>query len=187
MPRIRSQREIGTVSPILPETIGNAHRFITRLLLLFVWHHRCYSVVKSPELTGLREMRQTHWMKARQVDRMAHQTNTRILTLALLFAFCQVIGTMCAVPDLSLAEDAARLAQDMSGMVCPMDGTIMCPPSATSSPERQIKPPAAVDVDQMPPPTVAVTATSLASTLWSWSSVHPIAPISIASSSVLRI
>lgn len=109
------------------------------------------------------------------------------LTLAVLFAFCQVIGAMCTLPDLSLAADMAMISE--SGMVCPMDGTIMCPPSITSSPERQIKNSMVMDVDHatilLSPD--AVLTVPMNTTLWSWSSASSIVPISIGSSSVLRI
>ena len=48
-----------------------------------------------------------------------------------------MIGTMCALTDLSRARGAALLMEE--GMACLMDGTTLCPPSLTSSPERQIK------------------------------------------------
>ena len=44
---------------------------------------------------------------------------------------------MCALLDLSVARGAALLME--KGMACLMDGTTLCPPSLTSSPERQIK------------------------------------------------
>ena len=113
----------------------------------------------------------------------------RLMALVLFFVFCQVIGTMCVVPDVSVANDVAKLAEDMSHMICPMGGTIMCPPSATSSPERQLRHAAASDLDQTPLPSNAVTILGMAHipTPWSWESVSSIVPISIASSSVLRI
>lgn len=118
---------------------------------------------------------------------MTVHANIRFMVLA--FAFCQVIGVMCAVSDLSLAEDAPQLAGEMSDAACPMDGTIMCPPSATSSPERQIKNITIVDVDATP--IVANGATTPISVsarpIGSVGSAHSIVPISIAASSVLRI
>jgi hypothetical protein len=98
-----------------------------------------------------------------------------------------VIGTMCALPDLSVAAGEALLVEE--GMVCPMDGTTMCPPSLTSSPERQIKNNMVSDVDHA----LILLSFSTARTRplvpapWSWSSVLSIVPISISSSSVLRI
>ncbi len=65
----------------------------------------------------------------------------------------------------------------------------MCPPSLTSSPERQIKHGMVSDVD----PALIVLSVStarirpLVPVPWSWSSVLSIVPISISSSSVLRI
>ncbi|NGZ61363.1 MAG: hypothetical protein CV081_12805, partial [Nitrospira sp. LK265] len=60
----------------------------------------------------------------------------QFIALVISFTFCQVIGTMCVLPDLSEAEETAILAEET--MTCPMDGTIMCPTSFTASPERQI-------------------------------------------------
>lgn len=113
----------------------------------------------------------------------------RLISLVLFFALCQVIGTMCAVPDLSLAKDGAQLVEDMHHVACPMDGTIMCPLSAVSSPERQLRHVAAIELDQAPllPSTVTVLTAAPFPTPWSWESVFSIVPISIASSSVLRI
>ena len=113
----------------------------------------------------------------------------RFFSLVLLFAFCQIVGTMCTVPDLSLADDTVQLSEETSDMVCPMDGTIMCPPSAVSSPERQLKHAATIDLNQTPvllSPVAASTASPILESL-SWSSASEIVPISIASSSVLRI
>lgn len=107
--------------------------------------------------------------------------------LILSFAFCQVLGTMCAIPDLSPAAASAQLVEEMSGMTCPVDGAIMCPPSATSSPERQLKQAAAIDPDLSPTPPVATLSAASISIPWAWSSVLSIAPVSIASSPVLRI
>lgn len=120
---------------------------------------------------------------------MLSEAKVRTISVVLFFALCQVIGTMCAVPDLSLADDVAQLAEDMTHMTCPMDGTIMCPPSAMSSPERDVKPGVAVDLDQTPELPAGVVSFSVpqASSPWSWSSASSIVPISIASSSVLRI
>jgi hypothetical protein len=113
----------------------------------------------------------------------------RFFSLVLFFALCQIIGTMCALPDLSLADDAARLAEEMRHMACLMDGTSMCPLSAVSSPERQLRHAAAIELDQTPLLLSAVTVLTPAPfpTPWSWESVCSIVPISIASSSVLRI
>lgn len=67
------------------------------------------------------------------------------LTLVVLFVFCQVMGAMCTLPNLSLAADRAMISD--GDTVCPMDGTLMCPPSITSSPERQGKGGVALDLD----------------------------------------
>ena len=111
----------------------------------------------------------------------------RHVALILVFAFCQVIGTMCALPDLAVAAGAGLLVEE--GMDCPMDGTTMCPPSLTSSPERQIKHGMVSDVDHAPillNPAGMLTV-ALTPTLWFWSRAGSIVPISIGSSSVLRI
>ncbi len=75
------------------------------------------------------------------------------------------------------------------GMACPMDGTILCPPSATSSPERQVKKSLTGEVDHAPIllGSTSVLTVPLVPTLRSWSSACSIVPISIDSSSVLRI
>ena len=123
------------------------------------------------------------------VGRMIARAEMRSVALVLFFVFCQVIVTMCALPDLSLAEDSAQGVEGMAGMTCPMDGTIMCPPSATSSPERQVKNGASIDFDRaliVLSPSLVPTAPSVPM-LWSWSSAYSIVPLSIESSSVLRI
>ena len=113
----------------------------------------------------------------------------RFFSLVLLFALCQIVGTMCTVPDLSLADDTARLVEEMRHMACPMDGTIMCPLSAVSSPERQSKHPVTNDLNPLAILLSSVTTSTVSSTLEfsPWSSASEFVPISIASSSVLRI
>lgn len=118
---------------------------------------------------------------------MFGQANIRFMVL--VFAFCQVMGAMCTAPDLSLATDVEKLAEDLSHMTCLMDGTFMCPPSAVSSPERQLKHAATIDLNQTPVllgSVAPVTAVSISGP-WSWDSASSVVPISIASSSVLRI
>lgn len=109
------------------------------------------------------------------------------IVLVIVFAFCQVIGTMCAIPDVSMAVDLPVLMEE--GMSCPMDGTIMCPPSITSSSERQVKHVALVLVDDTPfsLAPLAMFAVFSSLMLWAWSSAYSLVPISISSSSVLRI
>jgi hypothetical protein len=81
---------------------------------------------------------------------MIRRVNTQYFFLVLFFfTLCQVMGTVCPLPDLSLAEGASLLVEE--GMACPMDGTTMCPPSLTSSPERQIKNSRVMDVDHGTP------------------------------------
>ena len=107
--------------------------------------------------------------------------------LVFLFTLCQVSGAVCPLPDLSVAEGAALLVEE--GMACPMDGTTMCPPSLTSSPERQIKQYLVSDVDHAT--TLLSSAAALTfqctPTLLSVSSACSMVPISISSSSILRI
>lgn len=113
----------------------------------------------------------------------------RSISVVLLFALCQIVGTMCTVPDLSLADDAARLTEEMNHMACPMDGISMCPLSAVSSPERQSKPQATTDLHQIAVLLSPVEASTVSPTFecLSWNSASEFVPISIASSSVLRI
>jgi hypothetical protein len=118
---------------------------------------------------------------------MIQRVNMPYVLLVFFFTLCQVIGIMCALPDLSLATDTELLVED--AMACPMEGGTMCPPSLTSSPERQIKHSMVSDVDHAPillgSSPALISPSVLAS--WSWSSVLSIVPISISSSSVLRI
>lgn len=111
----------------------------------------------------------------------------QFIALVISFTFCQVIGTMCVLPDLSEAEETAILAEET--MTCPMDGTIMCPTSFTASPERQIQNNTVVNLDPVLPLVSRDEAPAAVSVemIWSWSSTYSIVPISIASSSVLRI
>jgi len=94
---------------------------------------------------------------------------------------------MCAVPDLLQAQQATFLEDRMA---CPMDEAIMCPPSLTSSPERQIKHVLFTNLDHLPvlhSPVTSPITEILAPTSWARSSALSIVPISIGSSSVLRI
>lgn len=115
------------------------------------------------------------------------QVNIRFMVL--VFAFCQIVGVMCAVPDLLLADDVPQLLGEMSHAVCPMDGTIMCPPSLIASPERQIKNSMVVVVDPVLSlvSRAEVPAGVSLEMIGSVSSAYSIVPISIASSSVFRI
>ena len=123
------------------------------------------------------------------VGPMLRRVHTQYVALMIFFTFCPVIGSMCALPDLSVAEEIAWLAEETAGMTCPMDGTIMCPQSATSSPERQVKNGAAIAIDhgQIMFSPAAVLPASSVQTLWSRSSPYSIFPLPIESSSVLRI
>jgi hypothetical protein len=118
---------------------------------------------------------------------MIRRVNTQYFALVFFFALCHVSGTMCALPDLSVAADTALLVKE--GMVCPMEGTTMCPTSLTSSPERQRKHNLVSDVHHatiLLSPATMLTVPS-AWMEWSWSSALSIVPTSIGSSSVLRI
>ena len=94
---------------------------------------------------------------------------------------------MCVIPDVSMASDTPVLMEE--GMSCPMDATIMCPPSITSSLERQLKQISLSLVHDIFIALVPVTIFGVFSslTLWAWSSAYSLVPISISSSSVLRI
>ncbi len=96
---------------------------------------------------------------------------------------------MCVLPNLVAAGETAQLAEDIAPMTCPMDGTMMCPPSAVSSWERHATHGLTLNIDHAPIPVglAAVLTGSSVPTLWSWSSEVSTVPISIASSSVLRI
>lgn len=121
------------------------------------------------------------------VDPIIPRIQIRRVALILVFALCQVIGTMCALPDLSVAAGAVLLVEE--GMACPMDGTTMCPPSLTSSPERQIKHGMVSDVDHAPTSLGSAAVLTVRGTpkLSPWSSACTMVPISISSSLVLRI
>lgn len=121
------------------------------------------------------------------INVMISQVHVRYMALVLLFTFCQVSGSMCAMPDLVEAHEAAFVEDRMA---CPMDGAIMCPPSLTSSPERQIKLTTVTNADEamILPCLVPPGLTNRASPVpWSGSRVLSIVPISISASSVLRI
>lgn len=120
---------------------------------------------------------------------MLRRIRKQCVVLVVFFAFCQVISTMCALHDLSVAEEIAWLAEETAGMTCPMGGTVVCPPSATSLPESQLKNGAVIRFDEGPfvlSPDAALPASSVEA-LCSGSSAYSIVPISIGSSSVLRI
>jgi hypothetical protein len=119
---------------------------------------------------------------------MIRRVPTKYVALLFLFTFCQVIGSMCTSSDLSMAEEATAMVEEH--MTCPMDGTIVCPPSLISSPERQFKQ-SIILMDVAHAPIVlspdAVLTVFSASTQRSRSSVCSIVPLSIDSSPVLRI
>ncbi|MEO6306363.1 MAG: hypothetical protein ABIP43_00560 [Nitrospiraceae bacterium] len=118
---------------------------------------------------------------------MIRRVNTPYVALVFFFILCQVIGAMCVLPDLSVAGDAALLVEEEK--TCPMDGATMCPPSLASSPERQTKNNMVLDIDHA---TIVLGSAAMltvpsAPTRGSWSSAYSIVPISIETSSVLRI
>ena len=118
---------------------------------------------------------------------MIRRVKMQSFALVLFFALCQVIGTTCALPDLSVAADATMLVEE--DMACPMDEATMCPPALTSSPKHQIKHSLVSGVAHASVLLSVSTALTNPSVPvpWSWSSVLSIVPISISSSSVLRI
>ncbi|MGQ0666368.1 MAG: hypothetical protein ACT4O4_04975 [Nitrospiraceae bacterium] len=113
--------------------------------------------------------------------------HTQSVALAVFFTFCQVIGTMCTLPDLWEAEATTSLVSE--SMACPMDRTIMCPTSVTSSKERQVKNGAVVAVDHGPNVfgLDEVQRVSSVPAQWSRSRAGSIASIPIGFFSVLRI
>lgn len=115
--------------------------------------------------------------------------HTKLIAFGLVFAFCQVTGVMCAVPDLSLAQSAPQLTGEISHASCPMDGTLVCPPSLTPSPERQIQSSTVAHVyaAQIFANGATTPVGPPAQPIGSVSSAYSIVPISIAFSSVLRI
>ena len=121
------------------------------------------------------------------VGLMILRVRMRSFALVFFFTLCQVMGTVCALPDLTVAEGMTSLVEN--GMVCPMHGTNICPLPLTSSPERQIKDSIVKDVGDattLLSPAVALTVPS-GRMLWCWSSDYSLVPLSISSSSVLRI
>ena len=186
MPQLQKGSEVRSVLRTLPQCIGSTHGFQRKCLRCLPGITDAFDIEQRPDLTYLRVLIQTLSTKLVFSD-MRTQSKIRFIALVLFFAFCQVIGTMCALPDLSLAEDTASLIE--AGMVCPMDGTNMCPPSLTSSPERQVRSSMVSDIDQASM-LLSIATTLMAhsvSTPWSGSNACSIVPISIASSSVLRI
>jgi len=136
---------------------------------------------------GMTKQRKLNRSARAMVDPMIPRIQIRRVALILVFALCQVIGTMCALPDLSVAAGAVLLVEE--GMACPMDGTTMCPLSLTSSPERQIKHGMVSDVDHVPTSlgSAAVLTVRCTPKLSPWSSACTMVPISISSYLVLRI
>lgn len=111
----------------------------------------------------------------------------RPAVIVFVFVLCQVVGFMCAVPHVALADEDMGVLEEPMG--CPMAGAIICPPSALSSPEREVRQGSAAIGDQAtvllgPPIDLAIPWGAM---LCSRSSAWSIVPISIGSSSVLRI
>ena len=118
---------------------------------------------------------------------MILREETRYIALVVVFTFCQVIGAMCPLPDLSVAEGPTLFVEEE--MACPMDGATMCPPSATSSPERQVKNGVAADAGHTSavPSVMRILKNLSAKPQGSLNSDFFLVPLSISSSSVLRI
>ncbi len=117
----------------------------------------------------------------------ATQLRFSSLAIALLFIFCQVIGGMCALPDVSLADDQTMISEQ--GMICPMDSGLMCPASLTSSPDRQVKVGAVLNTDHLTTDRSSNSAVYILSAAWSGvqtSSLQSASPSS-PSIQVLRI
>lgn len=73
------------------------------------------------------------------MNRSKFPSEDAVLQPSSAFRTMQIIRIMYAVPDIPLADNLAQLAEEMTDVACPIDGTIMCPPSRTAFPERQIK------------------------------------------------
>lgn len=120
---------------------------------------------------------------------LSRATHLRFSSLAmvLFFIFCQVIGSMCALPDVALAQDQTMISEQ--GMVCPMDSGFMCPASLTSSPDRQVKIGAALDAGHVPVASVHDFAVCMLFAAWSGAqaSSPPFTFSSSPSIQVLRI
>lgn len=90
------------------------------------------------------------------------------------------------IPDVAMASDVVMLVDE--SMTCPMEAATICPPSLTSSPERQLRNDTTIDLSLAPivlrPVVLRVPSVSMLS---SWDNVFSIVPLSIAASSVLRI
>lgn len=67
--------------------------------------------------------------------------------LVVFFAFCQVAGVMCAMPDILLSSDLLVLSE--AGVGCPMDDGLMCPPLLASSPDRHAKGGSGLDINTL--------------------------------------
>lgn len=109
------------------------------------------------------------------------------LAMVLFFIFCQVIGAMCALPDVALAQEQTSISEQ--GMVCPMDSGLMCPASLTSSPDRQVKIGTALDAGHVLVANVHDSTACILATAWSGAqtaSLQLAFPSSL-SSQVLRI
>lgn len=115
--------------------------------------------------------------------------HTRPIAFVIIFAICRVAGVMCTLPDLSPIQETMSLVEGRSGMMCLVGDALMCPPAVTSNPERQAKDNVTLDKDHSQN---VVTAVPTTHQFWdhkirSGNDVHFLIPISIASSSVLRI
>lgn len=118
---------------------------------------------------------------------MIQRVTMKYVAVVLIFTFCQVIGSMCTLPNLSMAEESATMVEEH--VACPMDDTVMCPPSLTSSSVRQLK---NSDVTGVNHATILLSLGAMVTVLSAptqcfRSNVSSIVPLSIDSSPVLRI
>lgn len=101
---------------------------------------RTHSVLYESRFSGLTLNVKWKKLQTQVSTRMLQKDsrmNLRYISVVLIFVMCQIVGVMCAMPDVSLADEGVFLSEDMTG--CPMDGNFMCPPSLTSSSDRAAK------------------------------------------------
>lgn len=173
---------------------SNLCEILEELVSLPVWYHQCsiawtvgrVNLDRVCSVAGDYGPKLSRSRKSMD-NRMFRLVRTQAAVLVVFFIICQVIGTMCTLPELSEIEATASLVNE--SMACPMDGAIMCPPSVTSSPERQAKKDAVVALDHGLNLLALYNVQVVASvpTQWSWSSAGSNASNSLDSSPILRI